>query len=931
MSRATWLIVAVVVLATAAPIGVSAQGLLDDPAAQPTEGVELGGDDEPPPDPSAQLAPPRALVVGGDLPDVPDRRPDRFAVMAFENRSPVHALDWMTAGVPLSLGEKVEHQLGLDPAYDAWVVPPGPVVPASAATVAAFATPLGARWVWTGWVERPNWQLRLAISLWRVDGGVATSVGEVVEVASFDDVHRLVGLAASQLAIAAGFKLTEAQQTALGAPASRDLYAFTLIGRGVAHLRGVLGRVDVDGARRDVERAIFIEPTMAIGQRLVGELWLAFPKDAKAATKSAARAAGKFSYAVDLQPGYLPAVRASATAARASGKPDIARELYERVVRMRPWDLEARIFLGEARWQTGDSDGALRELLRVIKRDPNELRARRLIALVHADRGNLGDLVTALEEIARRAPEDVATRMDLGAAYAALGRWDDARDAYVKVAIARPADVGVLKLVGDVERRRGDPTAASSWYARMLKAAPDDPRPNFLIGQTWIAAGDLAKAHKAFLHAQDAKDYLGYSYAALGAVQYRNGNLDEALWYLKRASVRRPHSAPARIAHARVLLAKHDGAAALAEVAAARALGGEGAELDYLAALGMALEGDVAAARTKIRAALVATPAMVEARRAQAMIDRGEAPEVEGTPSIDVPFGDVDAFEAAIDGFIAADLRMAGVRLQLDTRYLEALAALGEGPGKDLSKEARRKPRSRTCPFVQVARPWAAARALERELVRRGLVLEEAYRTVALLAGLGESVGLTPDYRRKVGEIRVAWRRARFGVREVRSELTNQLGRELKSRRCKDDVLVAAAARPDLYGRPAEPVASFGKSTDKAPRPPLTATLYIDNRECIDPVELWIDGEELGTAPGGQRSAFETRAGQRTLCMLSPGEAGSCGDRGTVRQAYLHDGWSAMMRCRGEGRRSVDAMPTPTAPPGPSGQVASEGEDQAGP
>jgi hypothetical protein len=36
--------------------------------------------------------------------------------------------------------------------------------------------------------------------------------------------------------------------------------------------------------------------------------------------------------------------------------------------------------------------------------------------------------------------------------------------------------------------------------------------------------------------------------------------------------------------------------------------------------------------------------------------------------------------------------------------------------------------------------------------------------------------------------------------------------------------------------------------------------------------------------------------GERSLCLLPPGSA-QCGDRGTVRQVYLHDGWSVTMHC----------------------------------
>lgn len=921
MKRTSNLAVAFAVLVSTWTVRVGAQDPGDEGSAEepPEQEILDPDEDQGPIDESAQAAPPRPLVVGGDLPDVPARAPDRVAAMPFENRSGVRALDWMTAGVPLSLAEKVEQEIGLQPAYDEWVIPVGPVVRADAASVAAFAKAHDARWVWTGWVERPNWQLRMAIALWRVDpGAAAVRVGEVEQLGQFGEVHAMVGTAASTLLTDGGFGISDAQRAALAAPVSKDLYAFTLLGRGVARVRGTLGKVDIPDAERDLERAIFIEPTMALGQRLVGELWLDYPTSgkpladprdaAKAAVRAASRAAGKFAYAVDLAPRYLPALRAAAAAARQSGKAEISRELHDRLVRLRPWDLDARVHLGEALWQTGEPEAALRELLRVTRRNPDDLRARRLIALVHSDRGDLEALVIALEEIARRAPEDLDVRMDLGAAYSALGRWDDARAAYVEVATARPADATVLKLAGDVERRRGDSAAAVAWYAQMEKAAPDDPRPPFLIGQTWLASGDIEKAHRAFVRAQKHRDWIAQAFTALGAVQYRAGKIDEALWYLRRAAQRRPHLASARLALARVLIAKQQGPAALVQVAAARTLGGEGAEIDYLAALAHAHAGDLEAARAAAKVAVASAPGFGEARRAQLALDRGTVPELEGAPDVDIPFGDVDAFEAAIDGFLAADAAMQAVRKALDDQYLAALAALGEGPGKDLSKEARRRPRPRTCPLAQIARPYAAARKLEKELTRRGLVLEQTYRRVAAADALGESIGLTPAYRRKVADVRIAWRHALVGVREIRSELTSGLARELKARRCRDDLLAAAAARPDLYGSPNVAASPTVGPQRAAPRRAMTATLYIDNRECSDPIQVWIDGELTGEALPGQRSAFEASVGQRALCLLVPGEAGACGDRGTVRQAYLHDGWSTMVHCRGKGAREFDAL-----------------------
>ncbi len=893
-------VLGVLVLALCARADVRAQTTL----IVPTEDVE----DDTPADPVAQASAPRELGAPGDLPPVPARPPDGFAVMAFENRSGVRALDWLTTGVPLSLAEKTEVNLPVASTYDPWVVPAGPVIPATADAVAAFAVARGARWVWTGWVERPNWQLRLAISLWRVDAGAATSVGEVIQVAPFEEVHRMIGDAAVQLATTAGFTVGDVAIAGFHATASNDLYAYTLISRGVAKVRGTLGNVDVRSARHDLTKAIFIEPTNAMGQRLTGQLMLEFPEDPED-PKNASRAAGKFAYAVDLAPDYPAAVRAAAAAARAGGKADIARDLYEQVVRRRPWELEARLFLGEAMWQTGESEAALRELERVIAESPDDLRARRLVALVHSDRGDLHALVAELEQITARAPDDVQVRMDLAAAYAALGSWEQAQATYESVADTRPDDVIVLKLLGDVTRRRDDPAGAAQWYAKMAKAAPRDPRPPFLTGLAWLEAGDLDRAYKALINAQKLKEFQGDAYAALGAIQYRRGDDGSAVWYLERAARKMPRSPRARIAHAYVLLMRHSATDAKDELAAARALGADGPELDYLASIAHALLDEWDAAKASARAAIEARPGYAEARRALIAYDRQEVPAVEGQPPIELPFGDVASYEAAIDGALTAADVMAGVRKLLDEQYLIALAALGEGPGKDLSKDARRKPMARTCPLKEVAQPTIAARKLEKSLYRRGNVLGEAVRTVFLRDELGESAGLTPAYRRKVIEVRKAWKRALVGVREVRSELTQQLGRELKTRRCSDALLVAAVKHPELYGKPTVTLAVPVTSTP-IKRPPAPATLYIDNRECTDPVELWIDGVHIGTAPGGQRTAFEGSVGQRSVCLLGPESEGSCGDLGTVRQAYLHDGWSALLHCRGATQRAVDALPT---------------------
>jgi len=891
---------AAMLAAVAAPGVASAQPAPPARAPTPAPPAAVPNEDSGPGDVVAAAAPPRPVVLGPSIPDVPSRAPERIAVMAFENRANVRAIDWTVAGVPLLLGERFEEVLGLAPAWGPLVVPPGPVVPASPDVVATFAAQAGAHWVVTGWVERPNWDLRLAVTLWKVTGPLAVPVGEVVQRAPFAQVYEMIGTAAVDLARRAGFRVPDGADARFKAPASADFYAFTLVGRGVGHLVGAIGPVDRKAAERDLTRSVFIDPNMAVGQRLVGELLLGDPTDPRAGQ----RAAGKFNYAVDLRGDYAPAVRAAALSASAAGKRDSARDLYGRLVTLRPWDLEARYRLGEAMWQTGDVDGALRELGRVLKRDPDDLRARRVLALIHASRGETQNLVHQLEEILRRDPGDADARSDLGAAYAATNRWPEATDAWEKVATARPADATAQKRVGDAWRRRGDAARAALWYARAAQVAPDDPRPAFLTGAAWLAQGDLQSANRAYIRAQKYKDYLGQAYSALGVIAFERKDLDTSVWYLRRAAKLLPRSRGARYDYVLLLDIRKEWDLALFYVDLALTYWRDDADFHYLRGLALAGRGDTGGARKAFDRAISIDPGHGPARRAATAVERSGALHVEGTPAIEHPFGDADYFRGVIDRYFASELEMARLRAQLGRQVLGVLGALNEGPGKD--KKVARAGAVRLCPLTKVARPWAEAQRTLTQFERLGADLENDYREVVDLDTLGESQALMPDYRSKVTKIRTSWKLAQADLRELRNVVYVQLLRELRARRCSDPLLAAALAQPQLYALPEE-VRREPAPAPAAPakREPARATFYVDNRECTDPVTVWVDGEQVGEVPPGERSALSSLIGRRTVCLLVGAGAGACGDRGTVRQAYLHDGWQVRLRCPAGFRASA--------------------------
>src|SRR5690606_36668247 len=147
---------------------------------------------------------------------------------------------------------------------------------------------------------------------------------------------------------------------------------FTLFGRGLAGMLGTVGAVNLGRAEKDVSRALVIEPTIAEGHRVLAELHLREAERATPATEAKLRrkAEGRLSRALGVREGYAPALDGAWRLARAQGKPARARDLLEDLLRQRPGDLEARTQLGKILWDTGDADGAFRELQRVVRHRP---------------------------------------------------------------------------------------------------------------------------------------------------------------------------------------------------------------------------------------------------------------------------------------------------------------------------------------------------------------------------------------------------------------------------------------------------------------------------------------------------------------------------------------------------------------------------------
>ncbi|HUS31748.1 MAG TPA: tetratricopeptide repeat protein [Kofleriaceae bacterium] len=855
--------------------------------------------------PSDTAAPTPTPATAPESLDVPDWKagPSKVAVTPFENHvTNGKSLEWMVAETPFEIAEKSENVLGLD-AVNPPLYVPGERVPADPDTVADFGHKMGAEYVVTGWYDRIREQLRIAVLVWKVDKGPnAKLAGESQKLGAPDDYHKILGEAMGDAWSKAGVGVDLARSEQLQRPLAKDTYPVFMMGRGLGHFSGALAAMnaiygtgsgsgatgpDYESAKHDLERAVFLDPKLAEAQRLLGELYM---QTAAGDPKLISKATGKFTYAADLAPDDVSSLRAAAFAMARAGKSEVALDMFKKIVTKHPWDLDARYELGAALWHVGEAKSAEHQLEQVTAHQPDHLQARRVLVLIHSSRNDTPKLISELEAIQQRAPNDLEIKGDLATAYGAVGKWPKAIAELEAIATARPNDLALLVRIGHAYRKNNQTDKALEWYARASKVEPDSSYPGYAAAQAQFDAGKLDEAFRAYTLIQKFTVDRGAAEHAMGVIAMLQGKTDQAAWNLRQAVRTEPRSLATRRAVIAAEINRKDAAAALQQAEPALVGWPNDGTLHYLAGVAHALAGETDEARDELNKALQLQPDLAAAKSGLSALAAGTTPTLEFQPELVRPWGDGDALQVVIDDYARVEQAMIAARADYQKAFLALLGAVGQGP------KARVKPGSvKVCPAGQIAPDWDAAQKALQRYTRLGVELESSWRFIARHDEIGMTASLLPNSRTAVAGARKSYKLALADVAELRAEWTRGVTPELRTAGCNDKLLAAALKDPARYKMIAEDKPDQ-LPPQLAPRAKPRSTFFVDNTRCPDPVDVWIDGSHVGQVAPGRRSALVSDGGERTLCLLTPGGA-QCGDRGTVRQVYLHDGWSTTLYC----------------------------------
>lgn len=207
---------------------------------------------------------------------------------------------------------------------------------------------------------------------------------------------------------------------------------------------------------------------------------------------------------------------------------DLARRMYERVIKLSPKNREARrqLFLlygwGEA------SEEILKEYEALVTLDPSDLGMRRALARKYVEWSRQQEAILQYEEILRRDADDLESRKMLADLYLWNGRPREAVRQYRTVLRTEPDNPEISRRLADIYYDFLLYAAAEKYYRRSLLLKEKDPKSQRRLEE-------IREKRKPRLPAQyyyhDRGDDYTHSYYSWGYGQYLNDYFDYTLSY----------------------------------------------------------------------------------------------------------------------------------------------------------------------------------------------------------------------------------------------------------------------------------------------------------------------------------------------------------------------------------------------------------------
>ncbi|RFC33429.1 MAG: putative PEP-CTERM system TPR-repeat lipoprotein [Candidatus Nitrotoga sp. SPKER] len=222
---------------------------------------------------------------------------------------------------------------------------------------------------------------------------------------------------------------------------------------------------------------------------------------------------------------------------RAQGKTESALAVYDQVLKLQPDNNSAHLNKAFLELDVGKFDAAKADIDAARKTTPNNLTIFYAQALLDFRQGKHAAALESLQKVLQVAPEHMPSVLLAGAVQFALGSLPQAEQHLKKYLEKNPDNLFARKLMVSTLLKSGRTQNAIDVLAPALKVAQQDDTQLFAIaGESYMQAGDYAKATEYFTKASALAPQAAELHTALGLSKLALGENDRAVAEMETAA-----------------------------------------------------------------------------------------------------------------------------------------------------------------------------------------------------------------------------------------------------------------------------------------------------------------------------------------------------------------------------------------------------------
>ena len=180
----------------------------------------------------------------------------------------------------------------------------------------------------------------------------------------------------------------------------------------------------------------------------------------------------------------------------AAGRPDEAREAFDKALKLEPGDPSANLSLAQMAVAAGDTKTARQHYQTILENHPDNLATLLQLAALEAKEQNEEAMVARLKQAIDKHPTVLEPRLMLGRYYLGSGRADQVAPLFTGLDELQRRSRPVLELMALAQLSGREHAVAQSSLEQLIASNPDTAHYHYLLAMAAGGAGDQKKAKR---------------------------------------------------------------------------------------------------------------------------------------------------------------------------------------------------------------------------------------------------------------------------------------------------------------------------------------------------------------------------------------------------------------------------------------------------